>query len=493
MTSKSRLQLFASAMTLGALFVGAGAAHAGVESMHKPRDPDKNCDEPHHVRAPGLIWTPADGTLRINGTGPEKYEFYGQLMDMAPSAEIEGFPGARASRVQGHAGPINAARGCGNIGSIVIELTLPNVTRETSGTLLIGLERIPFVAVPRQMDRASWHGSNVDDSPEPEPTRSGGGSSSSGSLPPPPPPPTVSGSPSSCSGVGCPAPGNSLQFLPSTGMSTTGTSSMDISTVSECMDAYGGMAQVNGSRLTVTLPRRRSAASLRCFNQYFLIHAGSSARNVHEYMGTTSRIVPTYQISNPSDGPQMTGRTHRDSTAFHTMSLQPDPIATLVGEYRYTVSVGPAPSPNPLEMILRSDPAYGVKRIVSPQTRMTANPGLTVHPYQRVKPGERFFWRITSATSGMADRCFSETQGVVSPPSGAETFLIPTEADSLSTCRQPFSITVKPAAFENDAEFDNGLFGKTLNFTPATNTTVIAQPPGPTITPRVPIRVPPGL
>ena len=494
MTSRSILTFFGSAFALGAVLMGADAAQAGVESLHTPRDPDRNCDAPHHERAPGLLWTPADGVLRLNGTGPEKLEFYGHLMDAAPSADVEGLRGADARRIQGHAGPINAARGCGNVGSIVIELTLPDVRQETPGMLLIGLERIPFIAVPRLMERSSWHGANVDESPAASARTGGGGSGSTSSVSIPQTPPTVTGgNQASCSGPGCPAQGNSLQFLPSAGGSSPGSRSADISTVSECMDAYGGMAVVNGSRLTVTLPRERPAASVRCFSQYFLVHAGSSAKDVHDYLGATSRVQPTYHINNPPDGPQMTGRIHPDSGAYHTMYLRPETIATLVGEYRYTVAIGPTLTPNELELILKTDPVYGVRRISAAPTRPTADAGLIAYTHQRVRSGQRFFWKVTSTTPGLAERCFSVTQGTVSPPVGAESFPLPTNADPQISCRQPYAVTVKPAAFETDAAFDDNLFGRTLTFTLGVSTGIVAQPNSniPNVTPRVPITLPP--
>lgn len=470
--------ILAGASVSAAAGLCASGASAGVETMHSPRNPDRNCEHPHDVRAPGYLWGAKDGPLRFGGEGTQNFEFYGHTLDMAPSVTVDvpGIAGEEAERVQGHAGFINASRGCGGIGSIVVKLTLPAVETERRGTLQIGLDEIPFVIVPRLMERAVWHEANVLSQ----------GTSRGGSSGSPAPNPLLyrSSNQANCTGQGCPAnTGNSLVIVSAGGGGGASSGAGRAETFTECMKSFGVETSLVGDRLTVTLPRQRAGASAQCFNRPFLARASSDLTNIHGFLPGASDFRPTYNVVNPQDGPRMTAASDGDSRVIHTLRMSAQDLQNLAGEYRYGLSVRPSENPNELELIIKSDPAYGVKQIVSPVRRLNNTSGLTVHPHQRVKAGQAFFWRVTSTTPGLAAQCFSSVEGTERPSAGSETFVLPTNIEHSAACRQPFSVTVKPAMFANDPAFDNGAFGKTLAFTPAMNEAMMVQP-GRTLTSR---------
>lgn len=436
------LTILAGALLLPAV---ASQAHASVESMATPRDGDRNCATAQENNNFAL-WRPANGRLVIGGEGKAKFEFYGHGIDTSPDAQITGISGASARRVEGRGGGVNGARGCGNIGSIIVEIDLPGVGSANNGTLRIGSETIAFAATPRVAQNAEWDEANRADG------RASGGTTTGSAAPPPPPLPTAgNNSNANCTGPGCPGPSNSVQAPLSSG--TTGTSP-DTRTLPRCADAYGMKGEISnaGRDLTLTLPLVRTGAIEQCYNRHLLTSFVTKGVNdATTLSGPSPTLGMTVSNGLEASFRQQDGRKDRSGL----ITLDDEVLKTFVGRKSFDIDITPGSGAR-LKLTLKSEPAYGPKIIAAPVInpnigRLSSDLALKVTTYQAAGTGETFAWRLTP-TDGAPANCFTQTSGTLTATAGATTFELPLHATEAAGCTtKSFRTTIATASVGSPA------------------------------------------
>lgn len=370
-----------------AALMATSTAHASVESMAEPRDSNRNCSDAQENNNFAL-WRPANGRLVIGGEGKAKFEFYGHGIDLSPDAQLTGISGASARRVDARGGAVNGARGCGNIGSIIVEIVLPGLASANNGTLRIGSETIPFTATPRVAQNVEWDDANKADG------RTSGATAVS-AAPPPPPPPTSINNGGTCTGPGCPGPTNKVQ-APTSGGSTV--TQPDTRTLPRCADAFGMKGEVSnaGRDLTLTLPTVRTGAIEQCYGRHLL--TTFQTKGVNDAT-TLSGPSPTLGMTAPSalhaSFRQQEGL--RDTAGLIT--LDDETLKTFVGRQSFDIEITPG-SASRLKLTLKSEPAYGPKVIAAPVInpnvgRLSSDLALKVTTYQAAGANETFVWNLT--------------------------------------------------------------------------------------------------
>ena len=149
-----------------ALLLGATLGHnswAAWETITPPRNPDRNCEDSHDKNRFALLKNSDNRPLRVLAGANGDIEIYGHLLDTVTDVSMGGISGASARRAGGHAGAVNGARWCGNIGSIIVNISIPSsTTASNGGTLHVGGEDIPIVVV-RGDPRVDWSPYNDSD------------------------------------------------------------------------------------------------------------------------------------------------------------------------------------------------------------------------------------------------------------------------------------------------------------------------------------------
>ncbi|WP_310003149.1 hypothetical protein [Asticcacaulis sp. BE141] len=424
--------------------MAASSANASVESMATPRDGDRNCTNAQENNNFAL-WRPSDGRLVIGGEGKAKFEFYGHGIDLSPDAQLTGISGASARRVDARGGAVNGARGCGNIGSVIVEIDLPGVGSANNGTLRIGSETIAFTATPRVAQNVEWDDANKADG------RASGGTTAVSTAPPPPPPPTSKNGGGTCTGPGCPGPANSVQAPTSSGSTVT---QPDTRTLPRCADAYGMKGEISnvGRDLTLTLPIIRTGAIEQCYGRHLLTRFVTKGVNDAT---TLSGPAPALGMTAPpalhASFRQQDGL--KDKAGLIT--LDDDVLKTFVGRQSFDIEITPG-SGSRLKLILKSEPAYGPKAIAAPlinpnMGRMSSDMVLKVTTYQAAGTGETFSWRLTP-NDGAPGNCFVQTSGTATATSGATAFELPLRATEAANCSgKSFRATIATASVASPA------------------------------------------
>ena len=408
-----------------AALMATTAAYASVESMAEPRDGDRNCAASQENNRFAL-WRPASGRLVIGGEGKARFEFYGHGIDLSPDAQLTGISGASARRVDARGGAVNGARGCGNIGSVIVEIDLPGVNSANNGTLRIGSETIAFAATPRVAQNAEWDDANRADG------RDSGGTISGAAPPPTTPPQGGNNSNSNCTGPGCPGPANSVQAPSSPG--TTGTLP-DARTLPRCADPYGMKGEISnvGRDLTLTLPTVRTGAIEQCYGRHLLTTFVTKGVND---AATLPGAAPALRMTaNGLDASFRQQDGLKDKAGLIT--LDADLLKTFVGRRTFDIEITPG-SGSRLKLTLKSEPAYGPKTLAAPIVnpnvgRLTSDMVLKVTTHQAAGADERYAWRLTP-TDGAPANCFAQTSGNLTPATGATTFELPLRATEASGC-----------------------------------------------------------
>jgi hypothetical protein len=426
------------------LLLPASSAYASVESMTTPRDGDRNCAAAQENNNFAL-WRPANGRLVIGGEGKAKFEFYGHGIDLSPDAQLTGIRGASARRVDGRSGAVNGARGCGNIGSIIVEIVLPGVGSANNGTLRIGSETIPFTATPRVAQNVEWDDANKADG------RASGGATAVSAAPPPPPPPTSINNGGTCTGPGCPGPANKVQAPTSSGSTVT---QPDTRTLPRCADAFGMKGEISnaGRDLTLTLPTVRTGAIEQCYGRHLLTRFVTKGLNDAT---TLSGPTPTLGMTAPSALHASFRQQDGLKDKAGLITLDDAVLKTFVGRQSFDIEITPG-SGSRLKLILKSEPAYGPKVIAAPvinpnMGRMSSDMVLKVTTYQAAGAGETFVWNLTPANDAPGN-CFAQTSGSVTATPGATTFELPLRATEAANCAgKSFRATIATASVASPA------------------------------------------
>jgi hypothetical protein len=358
---------------------------------------------------------------------------------------MTGISGASARRVEGRGGGVNGARGCGNIGSIIVEVTLPAVRSANNGTLRIGSETIPFTATPRVAQNVEWDDANrADGRASPPPTTS--------TAPPPPPPPRSVNNGAPCTGPGCPGPGNSLKMLPNSGSTAT---LPDTRTLPRCADDNGLKAEISnaGHDLTMTLPANRTGAIEECYNRHLLVRFVT--KGVGDAM-TLNGPSPTLGMTAPAALRASFRQQDNLKDKAGLITIDDDVLKTFVGRQSFDIDITPGSSTARLKLTLKSEPGYGPKAIAAPVInpnigRMSSDMVVRVTTYQAAGANEAFAWQLTP-TDGAPGNCFAQTSGNITATTGATTFDIPLHATEAANCNgKSFRVSTATASVANPA------------------------------------------
>jgi hypothetical protein len=432
------LTIFAAAMLLPAF-----GAHASVESMTTPRDGDRNCANAQENNRFAL-WRPADGRLVIGGEGKAQFEFYGHGIDTSPNAELTGISGGSARRIDGRGGAVNGARGCGNIGSIIVEIALPAVGSANNGTLRIGSETVAFTATPRVAQSVEWDSANTANGRAAPPSTS--------TAPPPPPPPTSTNNGGNCTGPGCPGPGSTFKVSGSGGSTVT---LPDGRTLPRCGDAHGMKGEVTnaGRDLTLTLPVNRTGAIEQCYGRHLLTTFQTKGVNDATTLNGPS---PTLGMTAPA----ALGASFRQQDGLKDkaglITIDDDVLKTFVGNQSFNIDITPGGTASRLKLTLKSEPAYGPKAIAAPAIlpnigRINSDLALKVTTHQAAGTGEAYAWRLTPVDVA-PNTCFTQTSGDITATSGAATFNLPLRATEAANCNgKSFRVTIATASVASPA------------------------------------------
>ena len=273
--SRSNLS-FVAATIAGLYCVGALAAADGWETFHGTARPaGQNCSAPHD-RNPDL--RRADNRrLRLPAGFSRKVEVYGHFID-DPRFVAKVYGTGTANRAGGVGGAVNGARGCGNIGSVLVNIDVPAEAAADNSELRIGAggddwhARIPVKIVPLSVKSVGWAAQTL---------RGGSTFLAVGVRTPPPGPvgppletPRLAGSSvAGCSGNNCPQSAGSavLPDGPGAGViSTVGNELPDA--IGGCIDDIGGSARIDGNLLTLNMPAdRRAAAVMACLRRPMIL------------------------------------------------------------------------------------------------------------------------------------------------------------------------------------------------------------------------------
>ncbi len=374
-------------------------------------------------------------------------EVYGQGLDLVPDVGVSGIANATARRTGGTGGLANLARGCGSIGSIIVNLILPNTLGSVAGTLNIGGERITVTVVPQLVRNARWSLGHL------------------ASPPPPVRPPSSGTSP-------CDLPGNTSNCFVSPGPGGNGSDGWP-TTVNQCVgDLDGGSATIDsaGTTMTIALPPHRGAAgdlapgnNRICLNRPIVATFESAPPNVDSFAPTPGD--PGFDVRSfgaviaGGDGlntvlpvPAIPGRAAQ--TTF-----TPTFLDTFTGSRTFTVSLGPASGAQNLTLKINTTPSNGVLSVTAPafpkgrtsstmtfrvQLRnlvvrtTTTVPGIGVV----ISETQPVVWRIVSNGPVSAQTCFAATLATANAAAGTTLLDVPVTAIEAPACNnQRFTLT----------------------------------------------------
>ncbi|NHK27040.1 hypothetical protein FF098_003865 [Parvularcula flava] len=143
--------LLAALSGLAAVTMAFSPAHASWEKIGIAED--AACASP---LAGGNFFSSKSRPLRIRPGTTKNIEVYGHGLDLSRTASMSGITGGSASAFGGRGGAENAARGCGGIGSMRLQIRVAeNADPGDKGTLIVGDQRIPVEIVDTGL-QTSW-------------------------------------------------------------------------------------------------------------------------------------------------------------------------------------------------------------------------------------------------------------------------------------------------------------------------------------------------
>ncbi|ESQ93338.1 hypothetical protein ABAC460_01135 [Asticcacaulis sp. AC460] len=481
--------------TLGLLAIST-SAFAAAEDLHQARDGDTNCSAPHEKQT-HIIWKAGQGTIRLLGKGTERLEMYGHGIDLSPSVSIPDIPGASATKIESRNGAVNGARGCGNIGSIVFDVTMGSVSSARNGTLKIGSETFPIRAIPVLATEVEWDENDF-----------GNGASM-----------TLAekqandarvlqaavnrcqqriNSPdldNSCAIVGffltttrdqaCAqfrAMGASCDFEHSFQARETGADFRG--TLVNCGDEHGVKSELTASdppTLTVTLPVIRDGAIFTCLTKPLIL---SYRRNAPSDVDLKfSNLSVTHTLSQtPSAGAPRLGFSDAARNSLNadfregSLTLSQATWHDLVGVYTYDLDVSPASETSKVRLVIQSAPGFGVQAAAAPVFnpnlgRMNSTYAFGITPIQPTKAGQTFDYQVTGQPAGVS--CFTQSSGSVTPGANLAVFKISLTVNEVAGCinrQMTMTVTAGGTSMTDDR------FGERITFTIPSKSTINPPP-----------------
>ncbi|WP_295524934.1 hypothetical protein [Novosphingobium sp. Chol11] len=430
---------------IGAAFVAATTAHAqssaGWVSIYAfPTDgtvlPDM-CRTAFLNASDNRPLVAAAGSLSI-------IEVFGHGIDLGSALPvIEGVSGEEISFVKRYNGAQNATqRGCGPIGSIKMDVKLPDtLTTDVDAALRIGTGvRVPMRIVTRQrLTAADWSSINL----RRESRAEQAGSPLPTPPPPPPPPSTNCTAVTNCTSVVYLGPSGS------TGVSSGPTFERPV--LSCIADLAGSAARISGADLFLTLPDLRASAAARgCFERNLPIRV---SRNYAASVGTV-HLTARFGEGIIVELPNVAGGTLRAfSSTPRTLTVPEDRAVNIVlGSALGRAIVGQVRMPiivrNPsggqtrtLNLIVQSATGFGVERLeLNPLTKpavrfntdltgsraigaltgtVTNRAAVRFHLFPTESLGD-YHWVLEPLGQGNPARCFTQTTGTFRPTAVSE-------------------------------------------------------------------------
>ncbi|MCW3835077.1 hypothetical protein ACFQ1E_01535 [Sphingomonas canadensis] len=478
---KAALKLAASGLCLAMLAMPT-AAQARWESISAfPRDPNRNCDEPHERGA--VLLASANRPLAIQPGFVGEIEIYGQGIDLSPSASMQRQGSARKIRTT--LGAVNAARWCGSIGSIVVRIDVPFSATGTD-TLIVGSERIPVVyrpafAVTQQWASQTFAGrSTVPNAPPPRPVPA--------PPPPPPPPATITNDRSGGCVLNGPCPGGGTGGFIVTGPSGSTSSINGAATlpagIGSCIEDIGGAIDLNGTTLTITLPRQRGNAAARtCLLRPVHINIGLFQPAVDLFVRQMSSVQfrsmanayvpPRYPGISRLSGPAMDAEDRN----FFSVSIPQTYLDSFVGERRITIRDS-AGTLNGITLVLRTDPRNGIAMIAPiPATRTSTEIPVAFDLGEIAPAAVPVIWTLRALDGGSVTACFRAGTGRLNATGLTNRFTLPaTDAEGCAARRFELRIAVERQAGAGGL-FD-APYGQSIEFAGGTVTARTIRQPG---------------
>lgn len=426
------------------------------------------CNRPHNENA--ALKRSENRALRLPSGFKGRIEVFGHGIDLSPSASLQG--GGSVTFYAKKSGVTNNARGCGTIGSVVLDVSIPDGATG-SRTIVIGSERIAVQLVRPAMGALLWASQT-----------SAGGSRPPSSPPvsappgtPPPPPPPVYENPSNCTPPSC-NPGGGMMAALSGASGSTGVS-VNMGPVrlpagmGSCLNDIGGQFLLNGPTLMLTLPRSRFTAEVRnCLALPLYLQARVNAAAVDiDHPGTSfereldraeSYPAPTFARHSGISGPDMVA-TNRD---FFRIGLLAAFLSEFAGERRF-VFRPTSGAINELVLIVRTDPANGVG-FISPIVsgpRLSSTLTVAFELQNAPAPAATIEWRLRALSGMTPAQCFrSEFGSLVLSTKIGQLPLTATEAAGCGTARFALDIGVQVPSVGGGAF--SAPYGRTIEFVP---------------------------
>ena len=372
-------------------------------------------------------------------------EIYGQLIDLSKVVAVSGLTGVTATISRTVAGPLNFARSCGAIGSIVIKLDVKRNIPKATGSLQIGGDSFPLRVVNAAINRTAWSEATI---------KAGRGAN-----------------------VGTPGTPNPAAIL--TGGPTTLPEPDYPAGIGECIDDFGGKAEFNANFassptiLTITLPQSRTSDQIACLIRPALFQVsgtnvqgdvgGPLAPNSFPYPGFSQTLLPPrYQGSTSG----LTGPAPLPAPAIsmQIIALTRDTAASFVGE-RQIALTSATTNANPLTLVLRSVPYNGIRSIQGVPfngARIASAFDVRFDFLAAFRGPESVAWRIAAVTGASPLTCFTAASGTLTATAAIGRLpLTATEAAGCTGSR--FTLQIAPAI--NGAGLFAAPFVQSVTFT----------------------------
>jgi hypothetical protein len=490
---------YASAVLFGA---NATPAFAEWETItDSPREETSLCKS-EHTSLMGRIRN--DGTpVGISAGYHGQIEIYGHFIDVSPSASISGTGGSGIEQpkiTDRRGGAENGPRRCGVVGSVVVEIDIPENAQVGPALLTVGNERIPLTIRKPFVSAMLWaeqslSGGSIFSRSAPSASSSSGTSSPSS---PPPPPPTFGGSTAGCSpnGSGC----RQDTGIVIVGGSSSGQSGRKRLTlppaIGGCIEELGGKLEMSDRTMTITLPTNRQASGVQeCLKRPIYLNldlSGPTGPGLDGYGRMSSSSIPepggvmprrTYEIPTFSGiagfaSPQVNS-TYRD---FFELYLPEEVREDFVGITNKQIRISSA-SLTPLTLTIRSNPLFGINTILPwPNGRTRIGLKIPMKFDFNTAPGQAVTtrWRVRGANGGNASACFTDTVGTVTTNRLINDFDLTLKPETTCETQRFFlDITVVDPALPSSDPFV-APYMRSMAFVPGPATAII-RPTAPTM------------
>lgn len=483
--------------TLAALAIAAFALPALSAERMFEASTSPFCDKPQEQRGQ-VIWENGDGLMRFAGSGTINYEIYGHLIDTSIDAALTGLPaGARAEIKDRKNGVWNGAHGCGNIGSVVVAVTLPKVASANSGVLRVGSERFDVRAVPIAAAAVEWDENNFDNGASMTVAEKQAADAVSLQA-------AVdrcrqkmlSGGSTNCTinfwlmttyNQACAqfqAMGASCDFEHSFQLRETGFDFR--TTIGNCGDQHGvraGLTDASPPTLTITLPQNRTGAVFNCLNKPMILKFDRLAS------GKITDVFPDisvpHSVTQTSNGaPRLTFSegaidSFQPQTRLARFTLNQTTLQNLVGIYTYDLDISPSSDSSKARLVLQSQPGFGVRTLAAPVFpaslgRTSSAFPFTVTPIQPTRSNQSFIYEVSGQPPGV--QCFTQSTGAITPAANVATFPMSLTVNEVAGCinrQMALTVSAQGAALNDDR------FSERITFTIPAKSTVLVPPKKP--------------